>query len=116
MISQKQITNLIMISGGAQFLAIDDGSNSDYSEVGGAGFPVILASPLDYWGRPNGISPFFPLFCFFVKISKEVPTVKDAKATRGISMSSLRLCMSLTPLTPHLFASLLMLTVRVVLL
>lgn len=55
MISQKQITNLIMISGGAQFLAIDDGSNSDYSEVGGAGFPVVLASPLDYWGKPNGL-------------------------------------------------------------
>lgn len=35
-------------------LAFDDGSNSDYSDDGGAGFPVMQAAPLDRWGSTKG--------------------------------------------------------------
>jgi hypothetical protein len=41
--------NLVMLSGDAHMVAIDDGSNSGY---GGAGFPVFHAAALD---RPGGV-------------------------------------------------------------
>ena len=41
-----------MVSGDAHMVALDDGSNSDYSTTGGAGFPVFHAAPLD---RPGSI-------------------------------------------------------------
>lgn len=37
-------------------IAIDDGSNSDYSTYGGSGFPVIQAAPLDRWGSAKGLT------------------------------------------------------------
>jgi hypothetical protein len=40
------------VSGDAHMVALDDGSNSDYSDEGGAGFPVFHAAPLD---RPGSI-------------------------------------------------------------
>jgi alkaline phosphatase D len=46
-IAEKEITELCMISGDAHMIAIDDGSNSDYSDSGEAGFPVFHAAPLD---------------------------------------------------------------------
>jgi hypothetical protein len=48
-----------MISGGDNVLAIDDGSNSDYSSLGSAGFPVIQSGPLDYWGSSKGFDSYF---------------------------------------------------------
>ncbi len=51
-IAAAEVDNLIMVSGDAHMLALDDGSNSDYSTVGGAGFPVFHAAPLD---RPGSI-------------------------------------------------------------
>jgi hypothetical protein len=36
-----------MLSGDAHMLAIDDGTNSDYADGGGAGFPVMHAAALD---------------------------------------------------------------------
>jgi hypothetical protein len=56
-IAENSINNLIMISGDAHMIAIDDGSNSDYSDQGGAGFPVFLAAALDRWGSTKG-GPF----------------------------------------------------------
>jgi len=56
-IADNSINNLIMISGDAHMLAIDDGSNSDYSDNGGAGFPVFIAAALDRWGSNKG-GPF----------------------------------------------------------
>jgi hypothetical protein len=40
-----------MLSGDAHMLAIDNGSHSDYSGTGKAGFPVMHAAALD---RPGG--------------------------------------------------------------
>ena len=45
---------LIMLSGDAHMLAIDDGSNSDYATGGGAPIPVFHASPLDHVGIFKG--------------------------------------------------------------
>jgi hypothetical protein len=36
-----------MISGDAHMVAIDDGTNSDYADGGGGGFPVFHAGALD---------------------------------------------------------------------
>ena len=54
LIAAAGIRNLLMISGDAHMLAIDDGSHSDYSARGGAGFPVFHAAPLDRPGAVKG--------------------------------------------------------------
>lgn len=51
-IARAGIDNLIMVSGDAHMVALDDGTNSDYSTSGGASFPVFHAAPLD---RPGSI-------------------------------------------------------------
>jgi membrane-associated phospholipid phosphatase/phosphodiesterase/alkaline phosphatase D-like protein len=51
-IAQAEIDNLIMVSGDAHMVALDDGTNSDYSTAGGASFPVFHAAALD---RPGSI-------------------------------------------------------------
>ena len=56
-IADNAIDSLVMISGDAHMLAIDDGSNSDYSTSGGGGFPVIHAAALDRPGSVKG-GPF----------------------------------------------------------
>lgn len=53
-IAGNEITGLVMLSGDAHMLAIDDGTNSDYSDEGGAGFPVMHAAPLDRRGSVKG--------------------------------------------------------------
>jgi hypothetical protein len=42
---------LVMLAGDAHMVALDDGRNTDYSTVGGAGFPLLQAAALD---RPGG--------------------------------------------------------------
>lgn len=46
-IADNNIEGLAMLSGDAHMLAIDDGTNSDYSSEGSGGFPVMHAAPLD---------------------------------------------------------------------
>lgn len=53
-IAENEINNLCMISGDAHMIAIDDGTNSDYSDSGGAGFPVFHAAPLDRRASAKG--------------------------------------------------------------
>ncbi len=53
-IAENGIDNLLMLSGDAHMLAIDDGSNSNYSTQGGAGFPVFQAAALDRPGSVKG--------------------------------------------------------------
>jgi phosphodiesterase/alkaline phosphatase D-like protein len=53
-IAANQIDGLVMVSGDAHMLAIDDGSNSDYSTSGGGGFPVMHAAALDRHGSTKG--------------------------------------------------------------
>jgi hypothetical protein len=53
-IATAGIDNLVMVSGDAHMVAIDDGSNSDYSTDGGAGFPVLHAAALDRPGNVKG--------------------------------------------------------------
>jgi hypothetical protein len=43
-----------MVAGDAHMLAIDDGTNSDYSDGGDAGFPVLQAAALDRPGSVKG--------------------------------------------------------------
>ena len=50
-IVRHRIRRLAMLSADAHMLAIDDGSHSDYSGTGEAGFPVMHAGALD---RPGG--------------------------------------------------------------
>lgn len=56
-IAENGIKNLMMLAGDAHMLAIDDGSNADYSTKGGAGFPVMHAAALDRPGSEKG-GPF----------------------------------------------------------
>ncbi len=51
-IATNDIDNLVMISGDAHMVAIDDGTNTDYSTDGYPGFPLIHAAALD---RPGSI-------------------------------------------------------------
>lgn len=46
--------NLVMLSGDAHMVALDDGTNSDYSTDGGGAFPVLHAAALDRPGRIKG--------------------------------------------------------------
>lgn len=45
---------LVMLSGDAHMVALDDGSNSDYSTTGSGGFPVFHAAALDRVGGIKG--------------------------------------------------------------
>ncbi|MDW3215330.1 MAG: alkaline phosphatase D family protein [Ilumatobacteraceae bacterium] len=51
-IAEHDIDHLLMVSGDAHMVAIDDGTNTDYSASGDAGFPLLHAAPLD---RPGSI-------------------------------------------------------------
>jgi hypothetical protein len=51
-IAEHDIDQLLMLSGDAHMVAIDDGTNTDYSMSGDAGFPLLHAAPLD---RPGSI-------------------------------------------------------------
>lgn len=53
-IAEAGTRNLVMLSGDAHMVAIDDGTNSDYSTDGGGGFPVLHAAALDRPGRVKG--------------------------------------------------------------
>ncbi len=53
-IAAQQIRGLVMLSGDAHMLAIDDGTNSDYSTLGYPGFPVMHAGALDRHGSTKG--------------------------------------------------------------
>ena len=53
-IAEAGTHNLVMLSGDAHMVALDDGTNSDYSTAGGAGIPVLHAAALDRPGRVKG--------------------------------------------------------------
>ncbi|RME46837.1 MAG: hypothetical protein D6796_08495 [Caldilineae bacterium] len=53
-IKANHIAGLLMLSGDAHMLAIDDGTHSDYADGGGAGFPVFHAAALDRNGSVKG--------------------------------------------------------------
>lgn len=53
-IAANAIRNILMLSGDAHMLAIDDGSHSNYSEHGNASFPVMHAAALDRHGGIKG--------------------------------------------------------------
>lgn len=61
-IQDNGITNLVMLSGDAHMLALDDGQNNKYSSSGGGSFPVIqaasLASLSSKKGGPYQFGPF----------------------------------------------------------
>ncbi|GIH96328.1 alkaline phosphatase D family protein [Planobispora siamensis] len=52
-IERNGVDNLVMISGDAHMLALDDGSHSGYGPAR-KGFPVLQAAPLDRPGAPKG--------------------------------------------------------------
>ena len=53
-IAEKEIDGLLMLAGDAHMVAADDGTNSDYSSSGGAGFPVLHGASLDRPGSDKG--------------------------------------------------------------
>jgi hypothetical protein len=53
-IAEHEIDNVLMVSGDAHMVAIDDGTNTDFSTEGGAGFPLIHAAALDRPGSTKG--------------------------------------------------------------
>jgi phosphodiesterase/alkaline phosphatase D-like protein len=53
-IADLDLPGLVMLAGDAHMLAADDGSNSDFSSSGGAGFPVLQAAALDRPGSSKG--------------------------------------------------------------
>jgi membrane-associated phospholipid phosphatase len=56
-IADAAIDNLVMVSGDAHMVAIDDGTNTDYSSSGGGAFPLLHAAALDRPGSVKG-GPF----------------------------------------------------------
>jgi PhoD-like phosphatase len=48
------VTNLVIVSGDAHMVAIDDGTNSDYTTAQVGGFPVLHAAALDRPGSVKG--------------------------------------------------------------
>lgn len=53
-LSAANVDNLVMVSGDAHMVAIDDGSNSGYGTDGSPGFPVLHAAALDRPGSTKG--------------------------------------------------------------
>ena len=53
-IEDNDIRGLVMLSGDAHMLAIDDGSNNRFTPNGGPGFPVMHAAALDKNGSEKG--------------------------------------------------------------
>lgn len=53
-IADNNIDNLLMVAGDAHMVAIDDGSNTDYSATGNASFPLLQAAALDRPGSVKG--------------------------------------------------------------
>jgi phosphodiesterase/alkaline phosphatase D-like protein len=53
-IAEAGIRNLVMLSGDAHMVAIDDGTNTDYSTGGHPGFPLLHAAALDRPGSRKG--------------------------------------------------------------
>jgi len=53
-IAANDIDNLLMVAGDAHMVAIDDGSNTDYSATGNASFPLLQAAALDRPGSVKG--------------------------------------------------------------
>jgi len=53
-LAAAEIDNLVMVSGDAHMVAIDDGTNSGYASDGGPGFPVLHAAALDRPGSVKG--------------------------------------------------------------
>lgn len=53
-IAEAGVENLVMVSGDAHMVAVDDGSNTDYSSTGGGGFPLLHAAALDSPGDVKG--------------------------------------------------------------
>ncbi len=51
-LAAAEVDNLVMVSGDAHMVAIDDGTNSGYASDGRPGFPVLHAAALD---RPGSI-------------------------------------------------------------
>ena len=53
-IAEHGVRNLVMVSGDAHMLAIDDGSNNRFDSAGTVGFPVLQAGALDRDGSVKG--------------------------------------------------------------
>ena len=53
-IVDRDIDNLVMISGDAHMVAIDDGTNTNFSEAPGPGFPLLHSAALDRPGSTKG--------------------------------------------------------------
>ncbi|MCP4227844.1 MAG: hypothetical protein GY773_31245, partial [Actinomycetia bacterium] len=53
-LAEAGVQNLVMVSGDAHMLAIDDGTNSGYASDGSPGFPVLHAAALDRRGSVKG--------------------------------------------------------------
>ncbi|HUP21589.1 MAG TPA: alkaline phosphatase D family protein [Thermoanaerobaculia bacterium] len=53
-IAERGITNLVMLSGDAHMLAMDDGTNNGYAGEGKPGFPVLHSGALDRNGSVKG--------------------------------------------------------------
>ncbi len=53
-IAEYDVDNLLMVSGDAHMLAYDDGTHTDYSDSGEAGFPLFQAASLDRIGSVKG--------------------------------------------------------------
>ncbi len=53
-IADNDIDGLLMVSGDAHMVAIDDGTNTDYSASGEGGFPLLHAGALDRPGHVKG--------------------------------------------------------------
>lgn len=53
-IAEAGARNLVMLSGDAHMVALDDGTNSDYSPGAGGAFPVLHAAALDRPGEVKG--------------------------------------------------------------
>jgi len=98
-ISNNSVNNLILISGDAHMIAADDGTSSDYSDLGQGGFPVIHSGSIDRAGSTKG-GPF-SAGCFgyeyYQTMQYGVLTVDDNNGTVCVYFDGYRE-MQLTPI------------------
>ena len=53
-LAEADVDNLVMISGDAHMVALDDGTSTDFSTAGAGGFPLLQAAALDRPGNVKG--------------------------------------------------------------
>jgi hypothetical protein len=75
-----------MIAGDAHLVAADDGSNNDYSDNGGAGFPLFQSAPMDNYGSDKARNRF--MLGLIIPLNWVDPLEIECRVTMRVCLSS----------------------------